>query len=450
MTEFDIYTGNLNYKGIEFTFVFNKEELRLIPPDSKSGEVEHWFMGKINEGVYTSGKPVYIEDDFLVGTSTETKQKFIFFPSHRNVGRNNSTLFVDVSAYIFQKCDQEWIDRLSFTSTEIDYIFPTTNAFDYPSWDDKGKVAVETKDFDSTTSKPQEFIVDDKSVKVSFGITRTTNARISKPPITLKSVMFFEFEKTKDYMFIFRLWSIAKEFVQYLCYRKNINKFSIDISAPTNEGKHLKFANMYILEDEDVLAEDDLLEKNKYICQNYIEGNEGTILSDIAKGTLYLRHLPPSYHSGRIIDASRFVMITAAFEWEFKRVYPGGVKRNTKKIEAESTAISHLEELIKENTGELKNIYKFLKKLVKTDSLQKEIQQVGKDFGEIIDVFGKRLYAINKESLKYNEMGKRLSQQRNNFAHGNLDKEFIGNSLLDLIYLAVGWLSDTEKLLRLL
>lgn len=32
-------------------------------------------------------------------------------------------------------------------------------------------------------------------------------------------------------------------------------------------------------------------------------------------------------------------------------------------------------------------------------------------------------------------MGKRLADQRNNYAHGNLDKEFIGNSLLDLVYL---------------
>ena len=43
--------------------------------------------------------------------------------------------------------------------------------------------------------------------------------------------------------------------------------------------------------------------------------------------------------------------------------------------------------------------------------------------------------SMNKETLKYSEMGLRLSQQRNNFAHGNLDKDFIGLSLLDLIYL---------------
>ena len=54
---------------------------------------------------------------------------------------------------------------------------------------------------------------------------------------------------------------------------------------------------------------------------------------------------------------------------------------------------------------------------------------------DIIGVFGKHLYHMNGEELKYSEMGKRLSSQRNNYAHGNLDKEFIGLSLLDLMYM---------------
>lgn len=32
-------------------------------------------------------------------------------------------------------------------------------------------------------------------------------------------------------------------------------------------------------------------------------------------------------------------------------------------------------------------------------------------------------------------MGERLAKQRNHFAHGDLDKEFIDESLLDLVYL---------------
>ena len=397
MTEFDIYTGKITYKDIEFSFVFDKRELRLIPPKDMQREVELWFMEEIKEGCYTLGKSVYIDDDFLVGTTTETNQKFIFIPSHHSVGRYNSTLFVDIRAYILHKYDEDGINRLSFSSSEIDYIFPTTSAFNYPSWSKDGRVAVETKDFASTTSEPREFVVDDKNVTVSFGITRITNSKISKPPITLKSVMFFEFEKTRDYMFILKLCNIAKEFIQYLCYRRNINNFTIDVSAPAKDGKHQKIANMFILDSEESLTENETLEKNKYICYNFISGNEGTILSDIAKGTLYTRHIPISYNHGRRIDASRFVMITAAFEWEFKRLYPNGVKRSPKIVEAENIATTHIESLISQNTGTLKNIYKFLKKLIKTDSLQKEIQQVGKDFADIIDVLGNRLYTLNNE-----------------------------------------------------
>lgn len=42
--EFDIYTGTLKYKEIEFSFVFDRKELRLIPPEDKYHDVHMWFM----------------------------------------------------------------------------------------------------------------------------------------------------------------------------------------------------------------------------------------------------------------------------------------------------------------------------------------------------------------------------------------------------------------------
>ena len=117
----------------------------------------------------------------------------------------------------------------------------------------------------------------------------------------------------------------------------------IELSCPYEGGKHEIFATMYIL-GQDGKIEDETLKKGRDIKQAYIDKHEGRILSDIANDSLYLRHLPDSFHADRKIDASRFVMI---------------------------------------NT----------------------------------------------------EMGQRLSDQRNHFAHGDLDKEFIGLSLLDLIYM---------------
>lgn len=432
--ELDIYTGMLTYKEIEFSFVFDGEELRLIPPKDKHHEVHMWFMKPLGKGAYTFGDPVYIENDYLIGRCNENCQKIIFLPKNKNIGSYNLSLSVQIEAYIVQKYEREWIDRLGFMSQELDCIFPTSQALDSTEWAENGVMSVKTKDFSNTTSQPQRFSVDGKTVSVYFGISRTSSGEIGKPPLELHSETFFEFDKTNNYAFILRLWRMAKCFVQYLCYRKNVNLSSVEVSAPYGEGKHEKFATLHIV-SEKTDNEPEILEKKRYIKHEYISGAEGKILNDIAEDRIYLRHIPETYRTGRSIDAARFVMITAAFEWTFKKNYPDGITKKPATVKAEASATETLNGLVNDSKGKLKEIYKFLRKLIGSNSLQTEIEQMGKDYAEIVDVFGKRLYSMNKETLKYSEMGLRLSQQRNNFAHGNLDKEFIGLALLDLIYL---------------
>lgn len=430
----DVYTGTLIYKEIEFSFVFDKESLRLIPPKDKHREVHMWFMKPLGNGVYTFGDLVYIEDNYLIGICNENHQKIIFLPKHTNIGSHNSVLNVQIEAYIIQKYDRDWIDRLGFMSQELDCIYPTSQALESPEWTEDGVISIKTKDFDNTTSHKQCFSVDGKDVSIYFGISRTSSEKIGKPPLELHSEMFFEFEKTKDYAFILKLWRIAKRFIQFLCYRNNVHLSTVDVSAPVEDGKHLKFATLNIV-NEDICDESEALEKRRYIKQEYISGTEGKILNDIAEGKIYLRHLPDTYRAGRSINAARFVMITAAFEWTFKKNYPKGIEKSPSTVEAEENATKVLIDLIEESTGKLKETYKFLRKLIGSNSLQNEIIQISKDYKEIIDTFGQHLYSMNDEILNYSDMGARLSTQRNNYAHGNLDKEFDGLSILDLIYL---------------
>lgn len=53
----------------------------------------------------------------------------------------------------------------------------------------------------------------------------------------------------------------------------------------------------------------------------------------------------------------------------------------------------------------------------------------------LIDPFAEYLFSINKEKLDYNKTSERLAEQRNNYAHGNLDKEFKDIVVLDLMLL---------------
>lgn len=436
----NLYTGYLQYKEIDFAFVFDGEELRLIPPMGMERICHEQAMTPIGKGVYrwTGDKP-QMEASYLVGQCTASGKEIVFLSRvGAKIGLRNTVFIIPIYAYIVCRNKRKKIDRISFRSPEIDCIHPVNQAveyrFDQDEYVNDGVFSVTTLDFDATTTQEQEFLVDGKRVNVQFSITRGLNTDIGKLPITLYSTMLFEFEETEDYEFIIKIWRVAKEFIRFLCYRKNVFFSTVELSEPDGNGKHSPFASLHIMREE-CIEEPETLKKRRYIQQSFINGHEGKILEDIAGNMLYTRHIPDSYKAGKHIDADRFVMIIAAFEWEFRRVYPDGIPRNEKQKQIEEKATEEIENLIQNSTGKLKDKYKFLRRLIKSDPLQTEISQIGKDFDEIVGIFGKSLYHMNGEQLIYSEMGQRLGDQRNHFAHGDLDKEFIGTSLLDLIYM---------------
>ena len=69
--------------------------------------------------------------------------------------------------------------------------------------------------------------------------------------------------------------------------------------------------------------------------------------------------------------------------------------------------------------------------------MSQKIVQIGEDYDALLSEIGRYLYNINnlKEEFDYTKIGSRIQNQRNNFAHGNLDKEFEDTAALDVIFL---------------
>ena len=76
--ELNVYTGTLTYKEIEFSFIFDGKELRLIPPKDKLHDVRIWFIKPLKGNAYTFDDSAYIEDSYLTGECNENLQKIIF------------------------------------------------------------------------------------------------------------------------------------------------------------------------------------------------------------------------------------------------------------------------------------------------------------------------------------------------------------------------------------
>ena len=120
-SELKIFSGKCMYRGIDFTFIFDCKELRLIPPEDKRDTIRmEWIMARVAKGVYTIGNPLTMDDPYLTGHCNETNTDFIFITRQGDyISSQNSVLFVPIVAYINCKYTRDSIARMSFSSPII-------------------------------------------------------------------------------------------------------------------------------------------------------------------------------------------------------------------------------------------------------------------------------------------------------------------------------------------
>lgn len=435
-----IYTGSLEYKDIEFQFVFDGELLTLITPKQHQHEVEwEWLKEKIGPGVYTCGKPLTVDVPFMSGRCHETNKQMIFLTHESStIGSRNSTLLIDVVGVIEANRADSLFSRLILSSPELNFIHPINRAyyqeFNFDDLEKDGAISIKTNGFDATATTKYPFMVDGRCISVHFSVGWKCSTKNNKPPIILNSNMIFEFEETRDYWFLRRLWSVAESMVQLLTFRQNAKISECTLQAKFDE-KRFHNVGTFKQKSDPIASDGYSLEKGRYISLRYLDSHEADLIALIADESIYLRHIPKSSEDARSIDASSFVMTTAAFEWEFSQLYPDGVVKQDKRVKAEERALEEIDTAISNTTGEAKSILKFARKSIGFTSLETKVIQAGRDFDPVIGIFGKHLYSLNDEKFDYKTIGHRLANQRNDFAHGNIDKEFNGAAILDLLFL---------------
>lgn len=434
-------TGTLSYESNNYTFILNEDsnELILISPLSDESINP---LTNFNSIVF-SDNSLIIHEPYLKGITNETHKQIIAFTQQNSrIKKINNVLYIKLIAYIiFNANISDEFNQVAFSSDEIDRIFNVNRTLNLGiseiiSASSTGIINISTKGFEETTSKPQEFVVKGKEVSVYFDINRNISKNIGKPPLSLNSFLCFKFSPTDDYSFIWELCTYAKQFVRFLCYRNNINFTSIKLYSPYENDKLIQTGNIFLCNQNQFFEKDPQV-FDRCIKYEYISGSEGLILSDIVKSNIYFKHIPKSFDDGNHIDTARFIMITSAFEWEFAKSHPDGITKSERTLKAEKEVSDALTVLMNQSTGDKRNKYKFLLRLVKSDSLESKILQTLKDQSEVLDDFGKYLYKINNASFDHTLISKRISTQRNHYAHGDLDKEFINESLLDVYFLTL-------------
>ena len=426
--------GTLKYKDIKFDFTLEEKRLKLIPTNGYEDIFQNEFREKLDDGAYTD-KENYIEEKYLVGQILDNYQTIVMIPKSKKIRSSflSDFLFIKIQ-YVIYLNSQEPISRMHIYCKELNGIYDIRRAIERNCFNKDNGAEVKLKSFDTTQTENFRFVIRDKEINGNINISQTLYNKITEYPVRLRSFITLNFEPIQDYSVLVELYNIIKKFIQYLCYRKNIIIEDISIYTSEEKGKYSRIGTFDII-DYDIIQEDDEILNNRFISYEYIKGYENNILQSIVNKSLYMRHIPTTYKEGRIENEATFVLATAAFEWEFKKLFKDGIPHSQKTIEAKKNVTNEIEKLINNSKGKEKKIYKNLLKFISLEGLSENIEYTCNYLNEVIYPFGKRLYEINNEKLNYKKMGERLSQQRNHFAHGDLDKEFIGLALLDLIFL---------------
>lgn len=433
--QINIYTGDLKMMGISFSFVFDGETLKLIPDDLE--EIFELQNEEIRPGVYAYRGLPKISESVLVGHCNESGQSIIFIvPINGSISSYNSVLEIYPLAYIKLRFPGKTISRIGFTCRELNHIYPINQAYYTKAIISDSFIedlSVQTKKLSETRSDDQFFLQNDVQVKSYFSVGCSFTSSNDKAPLIFNSYLYFEFQETEDYLFIVKLCNTAYDLLRFLCYRNNISFSKIQLSSPYKNDRFLESGELVLLRE--VLSEEYPIKRELFIRQKDIQGSESRIIQEIINGTLYLRHIPETHEVGRCVTPAFFVMIVSAFEWEYRQLFPDGVVKSQKRIEAEDEVWNALESLRKPSSGRVRKLFKDLRDHVRDNNLADKIMHVISELNTLVDPFGKYLYSINETQLDYKRMSERLATQRNNYAHGNLDKEFDEITILDLMLL---------------
>ena len=431
----DFYTGYLIYKDILFSFSFYNDELRLIPPNDKISEISRWGLKKIESGGYIPGDSILIEDEYLVGTSNETGNLIVFFPTGHAVGKYNEVLRVRIRNFMILNNDQN-ICGLAFYSEEIELIYPPNKTFNgYQSDKETGDITVHTKK-SHTSNDNIKFKHRDIEVCLTFYCERTIKMFGGKEPIAINSVLSLTFEETNDYSFIFGLYHIVEKLIMFMFNTKHIStqkcilKSAYDNSS--NKSRELISTSPY-----QYVIENEILDKKKCIRYDYLKTSFSKILQDISDGKIYLRHLPDNYEDSRAITPSRFVMIVAGFENLFNLLYPNGVVHKNATMKKNEEFKERINEFIEKGNlnSEMKRKFNRIVKELNRESVEARLKHVYKFNKELIDYFANLPFQLNHVEFEFEKVAENVQKYRNFFAHGGVFDDFDINALLGLALL---------------
>ncbi len=375
--------------------------------------------------------------DEINGNLQKGKHRCIKFVVHGVISTSLDNIRIQIAYYIKSYTPDYDVDKMVFTSRELDWFYNIRNAYDY-DFDSNGFCSVNLKKYDDVM-KEYRMKLKGNFILLKLGFNRRIG-NMSKTPISIDSTLSYEMAEHVPNETIVDVYWFTKRLFYFLAYRRNIEFSEITLMKKRLEdGKFEAIGILKVIDDDNSssFTENEKTIRDQLIKIDLIDDSFEKLLDAVASERIYIEHIPYNSRDKKSITPARFILVMAAFEWEFKDIF-GDVKYATNKPyrDTKDIVINILNVLLEKSTGKHKSYFRSTLKGVMNAgvSLSEKIMYVMKQYEELLTPFISNLYSFNdSDEFCINDMAIRLQTQRNNYAHGNIDKEFDDLVILDFI-----------------
>lgn len=419
----------------------------MYPESSDIEEVESWFYQEAREGVRIFPNQQEVNEEYIVAETYNSKVCYFFpiigselgYKIIQNNFKKSIAIEMLISSYLVSNHPMPVFNNICFYGPELDLFYPINKGIVETYKPEEQRCLVEFAYGKEFQTQPIEFQVNGDDYSLDFSYEFTQKYSVLSPVFECKTRMKVSVKNTISISVIPELYQILRKLISYCSWRTNVNFSKVKVYDQPGP-YHNRAYFISVMDDEDSV-DSEALNKRKIIRYSEVEDILPNLITDLETKKLYLRAVPKSFKDSRMYDISKFILIMAGFDWEFRRAFPDFNPRSPEGIKAEENAKQVIKDQIGSTTGKEKKLWKMLLKRVDDTTPEDRIKYLADELDEIITPLSNCYY---QGSYDLDEITKRVSKQRNDFAHGNLDNPIDIDAYSD-----VRWLEMLTMIVKL-
>lgn len=437
MKESEMILGYVEYNDGKCPFVYEKGILNVLPATEDEWEKKKSdLLIKLTEISRFKKTHSWIDNECFRGITNKGKE--ILFITNGIGSNNNGFMKYEVQIIYEYESDSpngDLISGLTIKSNEINYFFNPARVFkDTIIFEGNNKVesiSVEANNDLNNTKDCGTYNIGDLLIHIEISAYPTISTKSDKP-LSAQSQIYFEFDSPVNIDKALDIISQQESFLRYICYRKNVNLKSIDVTRRNEENLRRKEGEILIVNS--CIEETSIRKSEQILTFELLEGNISGIFQSLADGEMYLKHLCECVNSRNIYDTARVILLFTAFESEYETFFGSEPIRSDRYFDVKEDILELLNRY-KETCPNRKSkdyVESFKTSISYNDKILSAcIGKVIESNLETIKIFLLREYQGYEPKL-INDMSQRLSTMRNHIAHGNLNLEIEPINISDL------------------